>query len=83
MKWRDLQTSRPLFVFKKPFYNVKATFISFLILSWLTYEPGAVACTCNPATFKAEFRNSMGSIPVRVNSPLVGGQIVWPSVIQH
>ena len=32
-----------------------------------------VACTCNPATLDAEFRNGLGSIPVRGNSPSIGG----------
>ena len=47
------------------------------------FEPGVVACTCNPATLEAEFRNRVGSIPVGGNSPLIGGWIVWPPVIQH
>ena len=38
--------------------------------------PGVVACTCNPATLEAEFRNGVGSIPVGVNSPSIGGWIV-------
>lgn len=32
-----------------------------------------MAYTSNPATFKAEFRNSVGSLPVRGNNPLTGG----------
>ena len=32
---------------------------------WLS----VVACTCNPATLEAEFRNGVGSIPVAGNSP--------------
>ena len=36
----------------------------------------AVACTCNPATLEAEFRDGVGSIPVGGNSPLIGGWIV-------
>ena len=35
-------------------------------------EPGVVACACNPATLKAEFRNGVGSIPVEGNSPSIG-----------
>ena len=35
-----------------------------------------VACTCNPATLEAEFRNGVGSIPVGGNSPSIGGWIV-------
>ena len=38
--------------------------------------PGVVACTCNPATLEAEFRNGVGSIPVGGNSPSIGGWIV-------
>ena len=45
--------------------------------------PGVVACTCNPAALEAEFRNSVGSVPVGGNSPSIGGWIVWPPVIQH
>ena len=41
-----------------------------------------MACTCNPATFEAEFRNGVGSIPVGGNSLSIGGCIVWPPVIQ-
>ena len=37
---------------------------------------GVVACTCNPATLEAEFRNGVGSIPVGGNSPSIGGWIV-------
>ena len=39
-------------------------------------RPGVVACTCNPATLEAEFRNRVGSIPVGGNSPSIGGWIV-------
>ena len=35
-----------------------------------------VTCTCNLATLEAEFRNDVGSIPVLVNSPSIGGWIV-------
>ena len=38
--------------------------------------PGVVACTCNPATLEAEFQNGVGSIPVGINSPSIGGWIV-------
>ena len=41
-----------------------------------TELPGVVACTCNPATLEAEFRNGMGSIPVGGNGPSIGGWIV-------
>ena len=37
---------------------------------------GVVACTCNPATLEAEFRNDVGSIPVGGNNPSIGGWIV-------
>ena len=30
-----------------------------------------VACTCNPATLKTEFRSGVSSIPVGDNSPLI------------
>ena len=39
-------------------------------------RPGVVACTCNPATLEAEFRNGVGSIPVGGNSSSIGGWIV-------
>ena len=42
------------------------------IYTWLD----VVACTCNPATFEAEFGNGVGSIPVLGNSPSIGGWIV-------
>ena len=42
----------------------------------LFYRSGVVACTCNPATVEAEFRNGVGSIPVGGNSPSIGGWIV-------
>ena len=45
--------------------------------------PGAVTCTCNPATLEIEFGNVVGSVPVRSNSPSVGGWTVWPPLIQH
>ena len=45
-------------------------------------QRGVVACTCNPATLEAEFRNGVGSIPVGGNSPSIGGWI-GPPVIQH
>ena len=38
--------------------------------------PGAVTCTCNPATLEIEFGNVVGSVPVRSNSPSVGGWTV-------
>ena len=38
-----------------------------------TIWPGVVACTCNPATLEAEFRNGVGSIPVWGNSPSIDG----------
>ena len=38
-------------------------------------EPGAVACTCNPANLEAKYRNDVGSITAGV-SLLVGGWIV-------
>ena len=35
-----------------------------------------VACTCNPASLKVEFRNGVDSILVGGNSPSIGGWIV-------
>ena len=43
---------------------------------------GVVACTCNPATLDAEFRNGVGSISVGGNGLLIGGWTVWQPVIQ-
>ena len=37
---------------------------------------GVLACTCNPDTLEAEFRNGVSSIPAVGNSPLIGGWIV-------
>ena len=42
-----------------------------------------VACTCNPATLKTEFRSGASTIPVGDNSPLIDRWIVQPPVIQH
>ena len=39
----------------------------------LSVTPGVVACTCNPATLEAEFRNDVDSIPVGGDSPSIGG----------
>ena len=39
-------------------------------------KPGVVACTCNPATLEAKFRNGVASIPVGSNSPWICGWIV-------
>ena len=36
-------------------------------------SPIVVAYTCNPATLEVEFGNGVGSIPVGVNSPSIGG----------
>ena len=44
---------------------------------------GVVACTCNPGILDAEFRNSVGSMPVGDNSPSVWGWIVWPYLSRH
>ena len=41
------------------------------------------ACACNAATWKALFRNDVGSIPASGNSPVVGWWIVWSPVIHH
>ena len=48
-------------------------------IKWLSVMGG----TCNQATLKAEFGNSVGSTLLGVNSPSNGGWIVWPTVIQH
>ena len=51
-------------------------------MGWFTcavgqvYECSVVACTCNPATSEAEFRNGVGSISVGGNSPSIDGWIV-------
>ena len=37
------------------------------------FKPGVVACTCNPATLEADFRNGVGSIPVVGNGFSVSG----------
>ena len=34
--------------------------------------PGVVACTYNPATTEAEYRNDVGAVPVGGNSPSTG-----------
>ena len=39
-------------------------------------KPGVVACTCHPATSVAKFRNGVGSIPVKGNSPSIYGWIL-------
>ena len=38
--------------------------------------PGLLACSCNPATLEAEFRNGVGSIPVVGNSTSIAGLMV-------
>ena len=50
---------------------------------FLDFVPSVVTCACNPATLKAEFWNSVGSIQIGGNSPSIGGWIVWPSLIQR
>ena len=42
-----------------------------------------MTCTCSPGTLEAEFWNGVSWIPFGGNSPLIGGWIVWPLVIQH
>ena len=64
--------------------KILAVFNTVLLkLIFIFIQPGVVACTCNPATLEAEFRNGVGSVPVGDNSPSIGGWIVWPPVIQH
>ena len=46
-------------------------------------QPGVVACTCNPATLEAEFRNGVCLTPVGGNIPAIGGWIVRPPLIQN
>ena len=41
--------------------------------NWYWHAPGVVACTCNPTTLEAKFRNGVGLIPVEGNSPSIGG----------
>lgn len=43
---------------------------------------GVVTCTCNQATFEAEFQNGAGSIPVEIKNVSIDGVIVWPPVFQ-
>ena len=38
--------------------------------------PGVAACTCDPATLEVELWNSVDLIPVKGNSPSIGGWIV-------
>ena len=47
------------------------------------FQLGVVACTSNPATLEAEFRDGVGLIPGGGNCPSIGGWVVWPPVIQH
>ena len=47
-----------------------------LVLLYINDMLGVVACTCNPATMEAEFRNGVGSIPVGGNSPSIDVWIV-------
>ena len=42
-----------------------------------------VACICNSVILEAALRNAEGSIPSGSNSPLIGGWILWPFVMQH
>ena len=46
-------------------------------------KSGVVACTCNPATMEAEFRNGVGSMQVEDISSSIGECIVGSLVIQH
>ena len=43
------------------------------ILYFINIMSDVVACTCNPATLEAEFRNGVATIPVGGNSPSTGG----------
>ena len=57
--------------YKKPIFTTKSAELKFLTEDhfWKPVshsEPGVVACTCNPATLEAEFRNVVGSIQVGV-----------------
>ena len=52
---------------------VKSKFINYCVCIVFS---SVVACTCNPATLEAKFRNRVGSIPAGGNSPLIGGWIV-------
>ena len=40
------------------------------------YHVGVVVCTCNTATFEAEFQNGMLSVQAGGNTPPTGGQIM-------
>ena len=43
-------------------------------------KPGIMACTYDPATLEAGFRNDVGLIPIRAKIPAIGG---WIVLIQH
>ena len=38
--------------------------------------PGLIARNCNPPTLNAEFQKGVGLIPVRGNTPSIGGRVV-------
>ena len=76
-------------------YLVSINFISKLlarrlmcviVISYIKFflsHSGVMTCTCSPGTLEAEFWNGVSWIPFGGNSPLIGGWIVWPPVIQH
>ena len=65
-------------MFKVNFEHISRLVLVFLLLTLngCSGMSGVVACTCNPATLEAEFRNGVGSLPVGGNSPSIGGWIV-------
>ena len=52
-------------------------------LTWAGIYPGVVKYIYNSATLEAEFRNGVGSVPIRGNSASIGGWIEYPPSIQH
>ena len=51
-------------------FSLKLTYLAIVVY------PTIVACICNPATLEAKFWKSVGSMPVKGNSSLIGGWIV-------
>ena len=60
----------------RPYSEEMFTYCACLRTKCLRIYSSVVACTCNPTTLEAEFRNRVGSIPVGGNSPSIGGWIV-------
>ena len=73
-----MQQSTPFTSFRTPITAISHfdLIVNLESNSGLTLVNQRCACTCNPATLEAEFRNGVGSIPVGGNSPSKGGWIV-------